>query len=169
MGDATGNLDEKNTTVFICVYCPAGDNDNGDDTRTGRIFSTAQGLADHIRAKHSAIHNEIKPEWARATSVDREELGGGNDDRKDDADFPQDCSECIGSCDICGLKFYTEDERAEHAIEFVPQPVVDGDGKLEIAKAFQCPHCSKTFKDARAVKQHENFCSKRPTGEADEC
>jgi len=162
MGDATRNLAEENTTSFICAYCPAGGNDNG------RMFSTAQGLADHIRAKHSAIHNEIKPEWARATSVGKEEMGGGNDDRKDDADFPKDCPECIGSCDICCLKYYAEDEEAGHMIEFVPPPVVDGDGKSEIANAFRCPHCGKTFKDARAVKQHENFCSKRLTGEANE-
>ena len=136
--------------AFACQHCNIS------------AFTSAQALNDHIKAKHSGKHTDIKPEWSKAAI-----LGNQESDNKDQVgeierggiDVPT--REEIGSCDVCGLSYYSPEDEAAHLIEFVPQPVVvNGVETMAEAKKYKCSHCNKSFKDARAVQQHENFCSR---------
>ena len=133
--------------TFACQHCNISS------------FTSAQALCDHVKAKHSGRHKDIKPEWSKAANSGHRENGG----EKEDADIHAPSRETIGSCDICGKSYYSPEDEVAHLTEFVPQPVVVNsvESMAEVNK-YQCSHCDKSFKDARAVQQHENFCSKRP-------
>ena len=122
-------------------------------------FTSAQALSDHVKAKHSGKHTDIKPEWSKAAASSGHRKEG---EVGEDTDIHTPTREAIGSCDICGLSYYSPEDEAAHLVEFVPQPVVVRKGEsMAEAKRYKCLHCDKSFKDTRAVHQHENFCSKR--------
>ena len=111
-----------------------------------------------MKAKHSGRHKDIKPEWSKAANS-----GHRENDEKEDADIQAPNREAIGSCNICGLTYYSPEDEPNHLVEFVPQPVVVNEGTSAVEpKQYLCSHCNKNFKDTRAVRQHENFCSKPP-------
>ena len=131
---------------FVCQHCNISS------------FTSAQALSDHVKAKHSGKHTNIKPEWSKAANSGHRENG-----EKEYADIHAPNREAIGSCNICGLTYYSPEDEPNHLVEFVPQPVVVNSVESQgEAKKCKCSHCDKSFKDARAVQQHENFCSKRP-------
>ena len=70
------------------------------------------------------------------------------------------------TCTICGLEFTNEDMKVRHCNEFIP--IFSTDEKVENSEAELLPHscskCDKRFRDVRAQKQHENFCSGARTG-----
>jgi len=135
--------------IFECKHCNVS------------AFTSAQALNDHVRAKHSGQHTDIKPEWSKAASLVGQ--GSGSKDLATGAaHIIAPSREAIGSCNVCGLSYYDTSDEAAHLIEFVPQPFVDDRTSLAEAKNYRCSHCDKRFKDTRAVRQHENFCSKRP-------
>ena len=110
-----------------------------------RQFPSAQALQDHVRAVHTAKHKKILPDWAKnlgsvaATSTAEQDV-----DRVVN----------FGSCAICGLVFREQSHARQHGKEFVPPPTLSE----EVPAKFQCSFCSKTFREDRARKQHENFC-----------
>ena len=131
--------------TFVCEHCKAS------------AFSSAQGLEDHIKAKHSG-HKDIKPDWSKAVIGSQKEAS-----ETDAVDVQALSREAIGSCGVCGLAYYSPADEAAHTVEFIPQPVVSHHGAgSTVAKEYSCSYCKKGFKDTRAVRQHENFCSKRP-------
>ena len=133
----------------------------------GRTFGTAKGLEDHLRAKHSGAHSDLKPGWARACLEAGTAGAGASDTGTDDGTDAEDAPPGrFGSCGICGLAYHTAGHRAAHRSEFVPPPFKAGAGGGGGANAedacgrpFRCSRCPKRFRDERAVRQHENFCS----------
>jgi uncharacterized C2H2 Zn-finger protein len=135
--DADGDADaDADADSFLCSPCRP----------EPRAFESPQALEDHIRAKHSALHTDIAPDWYRkapetetASSV------------MDSIDF--------GKCEVCGLAYRSQAEEAEHSKEFIPEvtPVPEDDSNV----AFKCSFCSKSFREKRAKLQHENICSAR--------
>lgn len=113
-----------------------------------RTFPHKQALLDHQRAKHLGNHVDIKPDWYRASSTSNEHKNNGS----------------FGECPICNLSYSSETEKTRHTMEFVPVPsstATKGTSNNAAQKQFDCRHCSKSFRDARAQRQHENFCSVR--------
>ena len=135
-------LSEEKT--FLCQHCKASP------------FGSAQGLEDHIKAKHLG-HTDIKPEWSKAAIGCHKEAS-----EADAVDVQALSRETIGICGVCGLAYYSPADEAAHMAEFVPQPVVGSGAGSTVAKKYHCSYCAKVFKDTRAVRQPENFCSKRP-------
>ena len=130
--------------TFVCQHCKTS------------AFGSARGLEDHIKAKHLG-HTDIKPDWSKAAIGSQKEAS-----EADDVDVQTLSREAIGSCGVCGLAYYSPADEASHMEEFVPQPVVGNGAGSAVAKKYSCSYCRKGFKDMRAVRQHENFCSKRP-------
>jgi uncharacterized C2H2 Zn-finger protein len=95
-----------------------------------RIFDCEEALRDHQRAKHLAMHDTIKPDWAAKAKESS-------------------CSTTIGQCTICGIHFTSTFGHIEHMAAFLPQS----------PRAFLCQFCAKTLGSLRAKKQHENYCS----------
>ena len=186
------NVEESGDNMLKCPHCPRSFRDerarknhikcshpNGGDGASQAItsatsvgetlpcqycnisaFTSAQALSDHVKAKHSGKHTDIKPEWSKAAASSGHRKEG---EMGEDTDIHTPTREAIGSCDICGLSYYSPEDEAAHLVEFVPQPVVVRKGEsMAEAKRYKCLHCDKSFKDTRAVRQHENFCSKRP-------
>ena len=147
--------DDSMTKKFQCEHCPP-------DVTTGesRSFLSEQALKDHVRAKHSAIHRQILPDWHRPTQVVKQQNSvttgwesvsttydsfhktADAGDRKDH-----------GCCSICGLVFVGADHSDRHQQEFIPPD--------DTFESFQCSFCSKSFREKRAKLQHENFCSRQ--------
>ena len=151
----------------ICAQPPDNSvNEAGNEQRQHRRkFTSLQGLQDHVRAVHTARHKNILPDWAKnnknaavatttntttnggsAAIPDQQEVDDGSGNRGD-----------FGSCGVCGLVFRNKIHSEQHRNEFVPRPVTHSEGGGRTAK-WQCSFCSKTFREDRARKQHENFC-----------
>jgi hypothetical protein len=100
-----------------------------------KVFPNAQGLSDHVQAKHAGIHTAtIRPDWAKS-DVPLIHPDSGH-----------------GSCDICDYVYRDAGDALRHAQEFRPALVSLAE------QSFPCQFCKKTFHDRRAQLQHENFC-----------
>lgn len=99
-----------------------------------RGFESAEALESHRVAKHSGVHTYIAPDWSLAKKIPTTESTGE-------------------VCPICDLPLQGR-TATEHLDDFVPGADVC---------SFTCNFCSKSFREERAVLQHENFCSKRRT------
>lgn len=135
--------------VFLCKLCPL---DNGEY----RQFPTAQALQNHQIAKHSGAHKEIKPDWWYKTTT------FANTSAKPNSAPTAEARKFVGFCAICGLSFATEKQREEHHWAFLPSDALTPPDDKELQLHYLCQYCSKNFRDQRAQKQHENFCSSRP-------
>ena len=137
---------------IVCKICES-QKTVGEEVQPMRIFPHLQALLDHQRAKHSGFHKDIKPDW----------YDGGEENISGEQPNEETAS-IIGSCPICDLVFFTEGERISHEQDFIPAATSsstdgsDGTGKTTQA-SFKCSYCSKTFREVRAKRQHENFCS----------
>ena len=98
-----------------------------------RIFSSREALDDHVRAKHT-LHVDIKPDWIGAEKVG----------------FAHELNE-FGKCSICNFLYTPSCGKLEHENDFVPT-------QKENELSMTCLHCNKTFREKRALLQHENFC-----------
>lgn len=182
--DAAVN-DQKESTHFICSYCSkqfreqrslmnhtkskhgtdsqgkkrklSADNDEErlhfacnrcDSTSAGlRTFLSSEALQDHIRAKHDALHAKIPPD---SYQIPAQEVA-------EHLDF--------GSCSICFHVYRNRLSEKDHMAAFVPSEDVLLRASADDVAYLQCRFCSKTFRQARAQLQHENFCSSRPAGD----
>ena len=131
-----------------------------------REFSSQQGMDDHIRAKHSGIHTYIAPDWSQASrqhqnKVEQQQQHHGSPDNgptvteqpNGEPGRPADIlsSYPVGvECIICGSQLAPGTALEDHLKDFLP---------IEGGSTFACRWCTKTFREERAVKQHENFCS----------
>ena len=135
---------------IVCKFCES-QNTAGEEVKPIRIFPHLQALLDHQRAKHSGVHKDVKPDWYD---------GGENISEEPN----KETKPIIGSCPICDLAFFTEEDRISHEQDFIPAATYsstdgsDGSGKGTQA-SFKCSYCSKRFREVRAKRQHENFCS----------
>jgi len=120
---------------WTCPHC--GDKE--------RIFESSQALNDHMQAKHNALHTEIAPDWSEKVKTGKTAKGGavGSVDG-------------YSTCDVCGLVFTTQHEAREHGKQFAPST----ESSKDLKGNFKCSFCSKSFRERRAVLQHENFCTK---------
>lgn len=120
----------KRPDEFKCQYC--------DSQGILKKFPNAQGLSDHVQAKHAGIHTAtIRPDWAKS-------------------DVPSIHSDSgHGRCGICDYVYCEAGDAIRHATEF--QPALLSRSEL----SFPCQFCTKTFHDRRAQLQHENFCKPR--------
>ncbi len=128
---------------FICKIC---DSEKEAD-EPSRVFPHKQALIDHERAKHSGVHLDIKPDWYK----------GKRGEGSCDVTPPS-----VSSCPICDLIFSSDTDRIRHEQDFVPtaSSTVDSISEKGASQSsFQCSYCSKSFREERAKRQHENFCS----------
>ena len=156
------NVPGSTITCTICLESNA-------PTRT---FSHLQALLDHQRAKHLGNHSNIKPDWYDYTS--------SNATNDSCSDYANEAVKefAFGSCSICGVLYSSELKKIKHHTEFVPSTSITSihgdfrstkssnskstiDNDLCGMPSYNCAHCSKSFRDARAQRQHENFCSIR--------
>ena len=134
-----------------------------------REFSSQQGLEDHIRAKHSGIHTYIAPDWSQASRQQQNRVGQqqqqhhgspykGPTVTEQPNGEPGRLADTLSSrpvsveCNICGSQLAPGTSLEDHLNDFLP---IEGGS----TSRFACRWCTKTFREARAVKQHENFCS----------
>jgi hypothetical protein len=117
---------------WLCQQCV-------DESGNARHFRSKESLGSHMVAKHSGIHSYIAPDWSleakQAASL---------------VNASQQCSDNM--CPICDLKLEGR-TLSEHLDDFVPDKAVVG--------SLTCTFCSKSFREVRAVQQHENFCGMR--------
>lgn len=125
-------------SCWVCHHCI-----NPETNRPPRIFGSAQSLQDHQRAKHSALHATIRPDWSTS---DLEET-------KNTTTTTTTTSNEFGACSICTMPFQSRDQASTHNQDFIP---------LDRIGSFACSFCERVFPQNRARLQHENFCSKRP-------
>ena len=125
-----------------------------------RVFVSSAALQDHVKAKHSAIHKEILPDWHRRDGIqkvcsitnDDALLPNNSNNSKQSTGTIQ--VQDFGTCQICGIKFRHSMHKQQHLSEFIP---------TESKESFQCSFCSKKFREKRAKLQHENYCIKQFT------
>ncbi len=122
----------ESSILFYCVQC---------NTATGgpRSFDDEKGLKDHVRAKHSAIHKTVTPDWCKLKQIPSSHGG------TEKIEMP-----VAYSCGICGGEWQSKDQELSHLDDFRP---------CFSDKEFRCMFCSKAFREIRAKMQHENFCS----------
>lgn len=154
------NEESQLPCTFSCSFCR-------EERLETRRFLTQQGLDDHIRAKHVGLHTYIAPDWSHAAKLQQQII-------QQDGEQTSDCttgnksSIAIGNrdlmttalvthssvdCDVCGCKLPPGKTLDEHFNDFRPLEAET------VSKQFACRWCKKTFREERAKKQHENFCS----------
>jgi Domain of unknown function (DUF2431)/Zinc finger, C2H2 type len=133
---------DETVTHLVCPYCEATPNISNSSTR--RTFDSPSALQAHITAKHTALHATIPPDDSSSSPAHH---GYGP---SADLDF--------GICDICGHVFVSALDQTNHETAFVPVP---SSSRSEAASTHHCRFCDKSFRQTRAVLQHENFCAHR--------
>ena len=108
-------------------------------SKCDRAFESSVGLQDHMVAKHSGPHSDIKPDW----------LSNNNTSERSSQD--NSLSFC---CPICSVK-------AKDALDHMQQFIPVLDGTYDVSWSFSCAYCHKKFRELRAQRQHENFCSNK--------
>jgi Domain of unknown function (DUF2431)/Zinc finger, C2H2 type len=146
--DPTDQHHFDHISEFSCLQCFSNGNP--------RMFSSHEGLRDHMKAKHNAIHPNLSSDDATSRSLteinsqaDHCETNDGN-------------SNTSWICKICDYSITrtTTDETTieqDHWQQFIPVEVGISSDK------YTCQFCRKTFNQKRALLQHENFCSFRST------
>lgn len=122
----------QNPNSFECILCK-------NKTGEARSFESEQALQDHARAKHSAIHKTILPDWCPGI----QNPSGPKETIKDVA------ISSTSTCEVCAATFVSMDK---HMDEFKPSTS---------GEKFSCQFCKKWFREERAKRQHENFCKER--------
>ncbi|KAL7429778.1 hypothetical protein ACHAXM_001881 [Skeletonema potamos] len=135
---------------LVCKIC---ESQKTEDEPT-RVFPHKQALLDHERAKHSGVHLDIKPDWYKGGEENFDGVG-----EKDGNLVPP----SNNSCPICDIKFSSMAERIRHEQDFVPIATTTDSSAVNGASqtSFKCSYCSKSFREERAKRQHENFCSSK--------
>lgn len=162
--DAAGNnkrkRDETERATASSLTCPHCARDavqkNSMPPAPPRIFASPQALYEHIRAKHTAIHPDIPPDWSRSSVHPNQEVVVTSN-----ASSPLE-SPCMNfiplhhdarSCEICGQTFLTEEDERRHSQSFIPPPLDE-----QKSLRYECTFCRRAFGDNRARLQHENMC-----------
>jgi hypothetical protein len=127
-----------NSASFECALCQT-------ETGEARTFTSEQALQDHKRAKHSAIHKTIQPDWAAQNESSSQPPVKVEEDHDEDSSIRL-------TCEVCAATFGSKENEATHMESF--KPVTSGD-------KFACQFCRKAFREIRAKLQHENFCKSR--------
>mmetsp|Transcript_26413 Transcript_26413/g.47895 ORF Transcript_26413/g.47895 Transcript_26413/m.47895 type:complete len:558 (-) Transcript_26413:1541-3214(-) len=155
----------KEESIITCPICTNAVDEMGQ--ATARRFTNDGALEDHMRAKHSGKHTEIKPDWVEESNstilgescipplltnraIIHQEKSATNKDSES--------NDCPGSCRICGMTYKDMDAKLLHHQEFNPTGTVMNQ-KLESSLGYECSVCSKRFREKRALLQHENFCT----------
>lgn len=107
-----------------------------------RVFTSEKALKDHQRAKHTALHKDVLPDWCKKAT------GEANEDSKAKRETYE--QEGGFMCEICGAT--TKGNMVQHLDDFRPKPS---------SLTYSCDLCGKFFREARAKLQHENFCIKQ--------
>ena len=183
-GDNDDGLKGPPWTCAICDRAVLSREDGQQRVALRRIFPNEEALLAHQRAKHFGVHLDIKPDWHLRNNGDDGGSAGTNDVENDDhggeyAD-PQDGSPSLvvrepetPCCTICDRQFSMGMDELRHEMEFVPsssaiaRAMVRGiaaECVTKLSPSYKCAHCSKAFGEARAQRQHENFCSFRRQG-----
>jgi len=153
----------QRSDAFVCPHCSgpktASSNNDSDITagscesqQPTRSFVSLEALQDHIRAKHTGQHTNIKPDWYTSKQVSQTTENDSDDDPVGE--------NYSGKCDVCGQVFRVDGERLNHHKLFEPVSGGDGAGAETTTpkESCRCRHCGKAFRERRAQLQHENFC-----------
>lgn len=129
-----------------------------------RLFTSAQALADHKRAKHYGLHTNIKPDWFEEDHHPQQEQYSivNHETVHQDNERGNNDSKLTGSCKICDKKFMTQEEEIKHDMEFIPRSfrVLSKPSVVEESLPVnECSVCKKRFREKRALYQHMNFCA----------
>jgi hypothetical protein len=163
---------------WTCEICertaPPREDDKQLPIAKRRTFPNKGALIAHQRAKHYGVHLDIKPDWHCRTGAGEVEINGHGQKDADPRPFPIGGGTEILRCPICDFRFHSELDVSRHAIEFLPSSSAiaiatargstNGDPQHHImspSPSYECAHCSKSFAEVRAQRQHENFCSFR--------
>ena len=123
-----------NLPTFFCDPC-------------NRNFIDCESLSQHERAKHG-LYPQLLPEWALAsTTLNNTAIDITNIDMKKYSDERME----IIPCEVCDMKFKSEDE-LQHHLERGFLPTNNSDS------SFTCDRCARVFNDNRSLWQHYNFC-----------
>jgi hypothetical protein len=138
-----------------------------------KVMRDESALTMHMQAVHGS-YEVLKPHWA-ASSASAASTTGVSVVQKDAVGTPavaaaaagpvpnplfaaltaEEQTTCTVECGVCGSWFAGQAALEEHARSgFQPQ-----DGGL--SPALPCPHCTRCFKDQRALFQHMNLCKAR--------
>ena len=148
-----------------------------------RIFPHKQALLDHQRAKHYGAHTNVKPDWYRDNGSGNDQKIQSHTSSNESSTFEEksEAARLYGSCPICNHPYYTEVDSLRHDLEFIPssseaaikhmaQLQEKDDGTMvqlmmkkcesnSYCSQYKCSYCFKIFRELRAQRQHENFCS----------
>ncbi|KAL7538250.1 hypothetical protein ACHAWF_006032 [Thalassiosira exigua] len=151
---------------WVCDICECQRKSISISSEDGpRVFPHEQALLDHRRAKHLGLHLDIKPDWCQGGNSKGE--GGPACTRNEGEGHASESPAPLGSCPVCDMSYVTELDASRHRAEFVPSPCIaasavsqDGDSLRQISTPHihVCSRCSRTFRELRALRQHENFC-----------
>ena len=143
------------------VHCEICNND--------RVFPSIDALVAHKKAKHFGKFTELKPNWATSAKAKDtteciliSEVAEIRNDESEKNNNKELCStEVFKPCTICGLEFTSQKMMQHHFDEFIPEFSTNDNTvkSIEDLLPFPCSICDKRFRDERARKQHENFCS----------
>jgi uncharacterized C2H2 Zn-finger protein len=142
-----GKVDnQKRQQTYACSLC------QDKDGHGPRIFKSAQALEDHRKAKHLAAHPFIQPDWHRPNTSDEQQQQGAAITKP-----------ITSYCEICGVSLPGEKARRDHLQAFLPSDIAiaESKGATAVPLSYQCNYCQKAFREHRAQKQHENYCSSR--------
>lgn len=134
---------DSTTGLIFCKIC--GSN---------RSFPNHDALEAHKKAKHSGTHTDIKPEWSAAVSSNIR-ISTASELENDDNIASKAASDC---CEVCGFEIGSGDQKLQHFFEFIPEFCTSEEPDQELSP-FSCFNCNRRFRNERAQKQHENFCS----------
>ena len=137
----------KRVEALPCLECQAMD--------IVRVFPHKQALQDHIRAKHTSLHSNIQPDWAK----EKAESLLVNNKSTSDVDL-EESGTTFGSCRICGVVYQSAEDESRHYNEFIPSPVSEIEQQNALV-THHCSFCERSFRDRRAQLQHENACFER--------
>lgn len=113
-----------------------------------RVFDNKSSFLDHVRAKHQGVHKDLSP----ATNMHMLSNNDNSDEHHEEVPGVV--------CEICDMSIVS---MANHLLIFCPATVHESN-----SKHLPCRFCTKSFRDDRSLRQHENSCyNNKPNINAD--
>ena len=112
-------------------------------------FFSVSDFNQHFVSKHSGRFTETKPDWSGGCTA----AMGGAAEAGDEAT----AATTKRRCAICGQVFPSAMALGNHTLSLAPP---------EATPEVTCRHCSRRFREERALQQHQNHCQGGSAGES---
>eukprot|EP00978_Attheya_sp_CCMP212_P024590 scaffold77517_cov51-Attheya_sp.AAC.1 len=117
---------EKEESIVTCPICTNAVDEMGQ--ARARRFTNDRALEDHMRAKHSGKHTEIKPDWVEESNstilgescVPPSLTNRAIHQEKSATNKDSENNDCPESCRICGMTYIYVDAKLLHHQDFNP-------------------------------------------------